>query len=155
MISKNLQEQITKALKEKDEVRLSTLRMLSAALHNAVIDKRGKVSGDIDKVKLLEEEETEVVQKEAKKRKDAIEAYEKAGAKDRALKEKEELKILQEYLPKELSEGKLEKIVGETISELGVKDIKEMGKVIGQVMMKVKGRADGKKVSELVRRKLS
>ncbi len=69
MISKNLQEQITKALKEKDEVRLSTLRILSSALHNAVIDKRGKVSGDIDKVKLLEEEETEVVQKEAKKKK--------------------------------------------------------------------------------------
>ncbi|MFV1917743.1 MAG: GatB/YqeY domain-containing protein [Patescibacteria group bacterium] len=145
MISDTVKQQIVVAMKAKDEVRLSTLRLLSSELHNAKIDKRDK---------LTEDEELEVVRREAKKRRDAIEAYEKAGAKDRADKEEEELKILQEFLPKELSDEKLEQIVTEVITETGAKDVKEMGKVIGLVMGKVKGRAEGGRVADLVRRKL-
>lgn len=146
MITDDIKKQIVEAMKAKDEIRLSTLKLLSSALHNAEIDKRGD---------LTEEEELEVVRSEAKKRKDAIGAYEKAGATGRAEKEKEELVILQEYLPQELSDEEIEKIVDETISATDAENIKDMGKVIGFVMGKAKGRADGKKVSELVRLKLS
>lgn len=146
MITDNIKKQIIEAMKAKDEIRLSTLKLLSSALHNAEIDKRGD---------LTEEEELEVVRREAKKRKDAIEAYEKAGATERAEREKEELVILQKYLPQELSDEEIGKIVDEAISATGAENIKDMGKVIGFVMGKAKGKADGKKVSELVRLKLS
>ena len=96
MISNTIGEKIAQAMKARDELRLSTLKMLSAALTNAEIEKKRE--------KLTEEEELKVVRSEAKKRKDAAEAYTKAGAKDRADKEKKELEILREYLPKELSD---------------------------------------------------
>lgn len=146
MISDTINKKITDALKAKDEIRLSTLRLLSSALHNAEIEKRGD---------LTKEEELEVVRREAKRRKDAIEAYKKAGAKGRAEKEKKELKILQEFLPKELSDEKLAKIVEEVISKTGAQEIKDMGNVMATVMVEVKGRAEGKRVSELVKRKLT
>ena len=92
MITDTIKKQIVEAMKARDEVRLSTLKLLSAALTNAEIAKRAKVGADPKAYKLTKEEEIQVVQKEAKKRKDAIEAYEKAGAKDRAEKEKKELK---------------------------------------------------------------
>lgn len=133
-------------MKAKDEIRLSTLKLLSSEIHNARIAKMAD---------LTKEEELEVVQKEAKKRRDAIEAYKKAGAVDRAEREEKELKILQEYLPKEFSEEELSKLVDKAISATGAENIKDMGRVIGQVMSKAKGRADGKKVAEIVKNKLS
>jgi uncharacterized protein YqeY len=146
MIKDSIKKQIIEAMKAKDEIKLSTLKLLSSALHNAEIDKQRD---------LTEDEEIEVVKREAKKRKDAIEAYEKASADDRAEKEKKELAILQEYLPEEMSDSDLEKIVDEVISETKASTMQDMGKVIGAVMGKVKGQADGKKVSEMVRSKLS
>ena len=146
MISETINKQIAEAMKSKDEVRLSTLRMLSFELHNAKIDKRSE---------LTEEEEIDVIRKEAKKRKDAIKAYEKAGAKDRAEKEEKELEILKEYLPKEMSDEELEKIVSEALTEVGAADVKEMGKVIGAVMKKAGGRVEGGRVAEIVKTKLT
>jgi uncharacterized protein YqeY len=146
MITETIKKQIIEAMKAKDELRLSTLKLLSSSLHNAEIDKRGVLN---------EEEELEVVAKEAKKRKDAIEAYEKAGQKERADKEKKELKILSQFLPEEISDDELGKIIDETVKELGVSNMQDMGRAIGAVMAKVKGRADGKKVSDMVRAKLS
>jgi uncharacterized protein YqeY len=146
MITDMIKKQIIEAMKAKDEIRLSTLKLLSSALYNAQIKKREE---------LLKEEELEIVKREAKKRKDAIEVYEKAGATERAEKEKKELKILQEYLPEELSDEELKKIVDEVVSSMGATNIKDMGKVIGDVLGKCKGQADGKKVSEMVRSKLS
>lgn len=146
MISDTINKQIAEALKARDEIRLSTLKLLLSALHNAKIDKRGD---------LTEEEELEIVGREAKKRKDAIEAYEKAGAIDRAEKEEKELVILQEFLPEELSEEEISKLVDEAIAATGANSLQDMGKVIGAVMAKAKGRADGKKVAEMVRRKLT
>ena len=107
MISEKVKKQIIEAMKAKDEIRLSTLKLLSSGLYNAQIKKREELS---------EEEELEVVRREAKQRKDAIEVYEKAGAKDRAEKEKIELQILQEYLPKNLSDVLFGKIVVAGIS---------------------------------------
>ncbi|MEJ2348045.1 MAG: GatB/YqeY domain-containing protein [Patescibacteria group bacterium] len=146
MIKDSIKKQIIEAMKAKDEIKLSTLKLLSSALHNAEIEKQRD---------LTEEEEIEIVKREAKKRKDAIEAYEKAKATDRAEKEKKELAILQEYLPEEMPDSELEKIVDEVISETKASSMQDMGRVIGAVMGKAKGKADGKKVSEMVRSKLS
>ena len=145
MISDTITQKIGEAMKAKDEIRLSTLRMLSSALNYEKIDKQHTLS---------EEEELEVVRREAKKRRDAIEAYKKAGANERAEKEEKELAILQEYLPEQMPDSELEKKVKEAISQAGASSMADIGKVMGVVMAKVKGRAEGGKVSELVRKNL-
>ncbi len=153
MITDTISQKIQEAMKAKDEIRLSTLRLLSSAFNYERIAKQHELS---------EEEELEVVRKEAKRRKDAIEAYEKAKAFDRADKEKKELAILQEFLPPEMSDEELEKIINEVIKEAGLPaDATHqalqagMGKVIGAVMGKVKGQVDGKRVAEIVKSKLT
>ncbi len=146
MISNTISEQIKEAMKAGDEIRLSTLKLLSSAFHNAEIDKKRE--------KLTEEEELEIVRFEAKKRKDAIEVYKKAGAKDRVKREEEELAILQEYLPKDLTDKEIEKLVEDSIKQTGATSVADMGKVMGMVMGKTKGRADGNQVMEVVKAKL-
>lgn len=146
MIADTITQKISEAMKARDEIRLSTLRLLSSALNYEFIAKQHKLS---------EEEELVVVAKEAKKRKDAIEAYEKAGAKDRAEKEQKELLILEEYLPEQMSDAELIGLVDEAISETGAKAITDMGRVMAAVMSKVQGRADGGRVSTQVKEKLS
>lgn len=146
MIADTITKQIAEAMKAREETRLSTLRLLSSALNYEFIAKQHKLS---------EEEELVVVRREAKKRKEAIEAYEKAGAHGRAEKERKEMEILGEYLPQELSDEEVMKIVDEAIAETGAKGLADIGKVMGPVMAKVAGRADGGRVSELVRQKLT
>jgi uncharacterized protein YqeY len=146
MISDNIKKQIKEAMKAKDVVRLSTLKMLSAALTNAEIEKKRE--------KLTKEEEIKVVQSEAKKRKDAIELYVKGAAVDKAEKEKKELEVLQEFLPKQMSDDELTKIVDKAIKEMNAQSTADLGKVMGAVMGKTKGIADGKRVSEMVRERL-
>lgn len=145
MISDTITQKIAEAMKARDEIRLSTLRLLSSALNYEKIAKQHDLS---------EEEELVVVRREAKKRKDAIEAYEKAKAQERANKEKKELLILEEYLPAQMSEEELGVIVDAAIAESGAKTMAEMGKVMGLAMGKVAGRADGTQVSELVKKRL-
>lgn len=146
MITDDLPEQIKQAMKSRDSVRLSTLKMLSSEIHNAEIDK-----GDT----LTSEEEMAVVKKEAKKRKDAIEAFDKAGNREKSAQESAELDVLQDFLPEELSAEELEKIVEESIKESGASQMSDMGKVMALAMDKASGRADGKRVSELVKQKLN
>src|SRR5579859_3339903 len=117
MISDNLNKLIVDAMKARDEVRTSTLKLLSNEIHNYQIDHPN----------MTEEEELVIVKKEAKRRRDAIEAYTKANALERAEHESEELKVLQEFLPQEVSDSDLEKFVDEAISETGATDIKQMG----------------------------
>lgn len=145
MITDAITQKIGEALKAHDEIRLSTLRLLSSALNYEFIAKQHKLS---------EDEELVVVRKEAKKRKEAIEAYEKAGYKNRADKEAKELAILQEYLPPEVSDNEIAKLVDEAIKETEATSIKDTGKVIGLVKAKTKGAADGAKVAKLVKSKL-
>jgi len=145
MIAETLQAKIGEALKAKDEVRLSTLRLLSSAFNYEFIAKQHK---------LTEEEEIAVIQREVKRRRDAIEAYEKGGAADRAEKEKREMEILQEFLPEQLSDADLAKLVDEAVTETGAKSLSDMGKVMGQVMAKASGKADGGRVSALVKSRL-
>lgn len=146
MITDTITKKIGEAMKAKDEIRLSTLRMLSSALNYEKIAKQHDLS---------EEEELAVVRREVKKRKDAIEAYEKAGAHDRAEKEKKEAEILEVYLPAQMSDEELEKIVKETITETGVQGLNEIGKIMGALMPKVSGKADGGRVSAMVKKLLS
>ena len=146
MIADTITQKIAEAMKAKDDILLSTMRLLLSALNYEKIAKQHDLS---------EEEELAVVRREAKKRKDAIEAYTKAGATERAEKEKKELVILQEYLPAQMGDEELEQIIQESISQLQPQGMQDMGKVIGAVLGKTKGLADGAKVSELVKQKLT
>lgn len=145
LIAETINQKIAEALKAHDEIRLSTLRLLSSALNYEFIEKQHK---------LTSEEEIAVVRKEAKKRKEAIDAYKNVKAFDRADKEEKELKILQEFLPAEMSDIELEKIVDEVVSQTKASLPSDMGKVIGLVMAKAKNQVEGSRVSELVKKKL-
>lgn len=133
-------------MKARDKERLSALKMLSSEIHNAEINK-GK--------ELSESEEFTIVKKEIKKRRDAIEAYAQAGRDELVKREEAELKVLEEFMPEQLSEEEIEKVVSQTISDLGAGGMSDMGKVIGAVMSKIGERADGATVSGLVKQKLS
>lgn len=146
MITDTITQKIGEALKAHDEIRLSTLRLLSSAFNYEFIAKQHKLS---------EDEEMVVVRREAKKRKEAIEAYEKAGYKDRADKEAKELAILQEYLPPETSDEELNKIIDEAIAEIKPSSATQIGQVIGAVKAKTSGNAEGSKIAELVKSKLA
>lgn len=145
MIVPNINKLIAEALKARDQIRLSTLRMLSSAFNYERINLQHD---------LTEDEELSVVRKEAKKRKDAIEAYKNAKRDDLAEKEQKELEILQEFLPAEMSDDDLEKFVDEAIKEIGATDMSKMGQLMGAVMKKTSGQADGSRVSSMVKSKL-
>jgi len=145
-IKERLMEDMKEALRSKDKIRLSTIRMINSLIKNAEIDKRGK---------LTEEEIVQLLRKYAKQRKEAIEMYEKGGRQDLVEKEKRELEIVESYLPKELSEEEIRKLVREVIEEVGASSPKDLGKVMKVVMPKVKGRADGSLVNRIVREMLS
>jgi uncharacterized protein len=145
MLSQNITKLIGDALKSHDEVRLSTLRLLSSAFNYEKIAKQHE---------LTDEEELVVIRKEAKQRRDSIEAYRKAGAEDRAVKEEAELKILQEYLPPEMSEQELSKLVTDAITQSGAKTMADMGRIIGMVKSKAPN-VDGGKIAQIVNSKLN
>lgn len=152
MITPNLMKQIGDAMKAHDAVRVATLRGLSAELKNAKINVYDPNASE--QRELTEVEEIAVVRREAKKRKEAIEMYTKANALEQAENEKAELLILSEYLPAEVTEEEVEKLISDSISQLGAKDISMMGKVIADVKAKNSG-VDGSIVAQLVRQKLS
>ncbi len=144
MLSKDLTKLIGEAMKAHDEIRVSTLRLLLSAFNYEQIDKQHELS---------DEEELVVIRREAKKRKEAIEMYKKGNAPDRAQKEESELKILQKYLPPEMSEEELNHLIDESIKATGAVSIADMGRVIGYVKEHAPG-VDGGKVAEIVRGKL-
>lgn len=144
MILEKIQQMIVEAMKAHDSLRTETLRMLSSEFNYEKIAKQHDLS---------EEEEIAVVRREAKKRKDAIEAYKKANALDRAKKEEEELKILQEFLPPEMGEEELSKIVDEAVKATGASSMADLGKVIGLVKSK-NPNIDGGRVAQLIKSKL-
>jgi len=131
----------------KNAVRLGALRMLKSAIGYAQIERKNE--------KLSDAELIGIVQKEVKKRRDSIEQYEKGGRPELAEKEKEEAKVLEEFLPKPLSSDELEALVKSTITELGATSKKEMGAVMKAIQAKAAGRADGRTVSTLVNKLLA
>ncbi len=144
-----LKESITSDLKQamlaRDKGRTSTLRLLIAAIRNAEIEKRRELS---------EDELIEVVNREVRKRKEAIAEFEKGDRPDLVDKEKKELEILKDYLPEQIPVEELRKMIGKLIDETGASSEKDLGKVMSKIMPIVKGRADGKMVNQLVREML-
>jgi uncharacterized protein YqeY len=147
-----LQERIDSDLKDamraKDVAGLGVLRMLKSALRYSAIEKAGAES------QLDDSEAAQVVRKQVKQRQDSIESFEKGGRPELAAKEKDELAILQAYLPQGLTADELVKIVRETIGEVGATSKAQMGAVMKALQGKVAGRADGKTLSQEVQRQL-
>lgn len=141
-----LQEDLKQAQLAKDEVKVSTLRLLLAEIKNGEIAKGGSLTG---------EEIISVIQREVKKRKEAMEGFTAGGRQQAAQVEEAELKILAGYLPAQLPDEELTKIVEAAITEVGAGEISDMGKVMGAVMAKVGAGADGGRVSSLVKARLS
>lgn len=139
-------EDIKTAMKSKDADRLGAVRFLQAAIKNREIELRPNA--------ITEQDVIGVIKKLAKQRKDSITEYEKAGRTDLVDKEKFELKVLEEYLPEQMSPEAVAKIVEEVIKAQGATSQKQMGGVIKEVMAKTGGQADGKLISDLVRSKL-
>jgi uncharacterized protein YqeY len=138
----DLSGEIKAAMLAKDAPRLSTLRMLKSAADYAAIERKTEHLSDADFVG--------VVQKEVKKRRDSIEQFEKGGRPELAEKEKQEITVLESFLPKALSPEELEKLVRATIQELGATSKKDMGPVIKAVQAKAAGRAEGRTISVVV-----
>jgi len=137
---------MTAAMKAKDAARLSTLRMVKAAVQNREIEKGGELS---------DEELTKALQSLVKQRRDSVEQYEKAGRAELAEKERAEIAVIEEYLPRAASREEVERAVEEAVAETGATSLKEMGAVMKAALARLAGRnADGKMVSEAVKAKL-
>lgn len=140
-----LAQDLKEAMKSKEEIRKNTVQLARAAILQVEKDK---------KIVLDDEGIIDVIAKELKKRKDALPDYEKSGRQDLIESLRKEISILEEYLPQQLSMDELEVIVKEAITAVNASSIKDMGKVMAEVLPKVKGRADGKSINEIARKYL-
>jgi len=139
-----LVEDMKVAMKAKEEgkVRLSVIRMARAAIKNAEIDK---------KIEFNDDQVIEVLAREMKLRRDALEVFGQADRPDKVKALEEEMEVLMDYLPQQLSEGDIRQLVQETVTTVGAQSLKDLGKVMGALTPKTKGRADGKLVNQIVR----
>jgi uncharacterized protein len=146
-ISERIQKDIVEAMKAKQELRLSTLRMAKSALKNKEIDKRAPLD---------EKEELAVLSTLIKQRKDSIEQFTKGGRQDLAEKEAAEILVLESYLPPAADPAAIDRAIADAITETGATSPKDMGRVMKAAMARLSGQnVDGKTVNELVRRKLA
>jgi len=142
-----ISEDLTAAMRSRDQLKLGALRMLKAALMNRQVE-RGRALDDAESL--------QVVASLIKQRRDSFEQFDKAGRKDLADKEQAEIAVLDAYLPPAMDAAELERLVDEAIRETGAASPKDMGKVMKKAMLKIAGaQVDGKAVSELVKRKLA
>ena len=141
----DLLDDMKAAMKNKDKEKVAVIRMARAAIKDAAINERKDLSDD---------EVIEVLAKLVKQNKESLEGFEKAERPEQVAKLKREIKILEGYLPEQLSASELEELVEETITEVGAEDMSDMGQVMGAIMPKIKGKADGSEVNQLVREKL-
>lgn len=149
MLKQQLQEELKQAMMAKDELKKSVLRMLLSAITYYEINKGGAGYEATD------EDVMQVIDKQVKQRKDSIEQFEKAGRQELADKEKEEMTMLAVYLPKQLTEEEITSLVADAISQVGATAPSDMGKVMGFLSPKIKGKADGGLVSRIVRESLA
>ena len=148
-VQQRVDSDLTEAMRAKDTTKLGVLRMLKSALKYAAIAKSDA------EAELSDAEAVQVIRKQAKQRQDSIESFEKGGRAELADKEKEELAILNTYLPQGMNPDELAKVVRETIAELGATSKAQMGAVMKALQAKVGGRADGKTLSSEVQKHLS
>jgi uncharacterized protein YqeY len=145
-LKERITQDMTAAMKAKEAARLSTLRMVKAALQNREIEKGGE---------LTDEELTKALQSLVKQRRDSVEQYDKAGRAELAEKERAEIAVIEEYLPRAATREEIEQAVSAAIAETGASSMKEMGAVMKAAQAKLAGRnADGRTVSEIVKGKL-
>ena len=147
MLEEKIDKDYVQAMKDRNAIKSSTISFLRAHLKNIHIEKKIKALEDVDVIT--------VIKKQIKQRQDSIEQYQKGGRQDLVDKETAELNILKSYLPQELGEEELKKIINEAIGEAQASSMKDMGKVMKIVSEKVSGRADNKFVSELVKKALT
>jgi hypothetical protein len=148
-LSQRIDSDLKEAMRAKDTTRLSVLRMLKSALKYGAIAKSGA------EAELNDAEAAQVIRKQAKQRQDSIESFEKGGRAELAEKEKEELSILNRYLPQPMSADEISKVVREAIAEAGATSRAQMGAVMKALQAKVAGRVGGKALSVEVSRQLS
>ena len=141
-LQEKIDQDLIAAMKAKEAVKLSALRMLKSAFNNSAIEKK--------KDKLTDPEAVEIIQRQVKQRRESIESFEKGGRQELANKEKEELGILSVYLPAQLSDDELRKIAQGVIAQTGAKTKADSGRVMKDLMPIVKGKTDGKKVQEIL-----
>jgi uncharacterized protein YqeY len=141
-----IEGELTDAMRARERVRTDALRLVLAALR-AAEKELGRA--------LKEDEELQVLQRERKRRAEAAEAFRSAGREEQADKEEQELEVIEEFMPEPLDEDELERIVDDAIAETGATSLRDLGRVMADVMPQVAGRADGSAVSQLVREKLA
>jgi len=145
-LKNRINEDVKSAMRNKDKVRLGTLRLITAAFKQKEVDERI----ELDDAAVLA-----ILDKMVKQRKDSIEQYTKAERNDLADVEKAEITIIQEYLPAQLSDAEIEQMIDEAMSTTGASSMQDMGKVMGQLKPKLQGRADMGQVSQKIKQKLS
>lgn len=143
-------DDIKAAMKAKDKMRLAAVRSIKKAILEKEVDARVQGRDELTKA-----EEMELLVQQAKQRRDSIEQYGQAGREDLVEQESQELAVIEEYLPKQLTDAEVTAVITEIISEVGATSPKDMGKVMGPAMQRLKGQADGKKVQALVKEKLT
>ena len=148
-LSQRIDADLKEAMRAKDTIKLSVLRLLKSALKYGAIAKSGA------EAELNDAEVAQVIRKQARQRQDSIESFEKAGRAELVQKEKEELSILNGYLPQPMSADEISKVVRETIAEAGATSRAQMGAVMKALQAKVAGRVDGKALSAEVQKQLS
>src|SRR3989344_7438651 len=161
MIIDKLKEDQKQALKSGDAAKRVLIGMVMTSIRNKEIEKRTKLAKTISytaqldaESKLTDEEVVAVVASEVKRRKDSISEFEKGGRPELAEGEKKEMDMLMAYLPEQMSDDDLRAVVKAAIADTGATEVREMGKVVGSVMSKVKGKADGGRVSQIVKEEL-
>ena len=140
-----VQQTLTGAIREQDEIKRNAVRLLLTAMKNKEKELRRQ---------LTEEEITQAISSQIKQRRESVEQYLQASRPDLADPEEKEIRVLQSFLPEPLADAELEQLIAGVISETGAQSAKDMGMVMKAIMPLVSGRADGKRVSELVRQKL-
>ena len=145
MLKEKLNEDLKKYMKEKNTLALNTVRLVIAEIKNKEVEKNSEIT---------DEEILQIIRKQIKMREDSIQQFRSANREDLAEKEAQELEILKNYLPEDLTDEELDKIIQETIKELNASSKKDFGRVIKEVIQKVQGRADNKKISELISKQL-
>jgi uncharacterized protein YqeY len=141
-----IQEELSKAMRERDAERRDALRLILSSLQSAQKELQRE---------LQDQEELQVLQRERKRRSEAAEAFRAGGAEEKAAQEDRELAVIEEFMPEQLSEEELESIIDDVIAECGATSMRDLGRVMADVMPQVAGRADGAQVSQLVREKLA
>ena len=144
-LKQKLQEDLKSSMKNKDTVKKSVITLIRASIKQYEVDNR---------VELQDDEIVDLIAKQLKQTRDSREEFAKAGRDDLVSKAEAEIEVLKEYLPQQLSEEELNEIVISTISEVGATSMKDMKKIMTSIMPKVKGRADGKLINELVKKNL-